>query len=1262
MNIRLAFERYMDFLRIQRRESMLKWCLEIPPGIPNMSLQNYNGPNLTNRTWRQGFLTSSFIQKIMNPHKCTLISFKKHLKLIKRDFTSNTTKFFDNNFDIIVNDDTNDNKIQEEAEKKFSEISDELKYFNNKYPETFTPDIIAKVSKLFNWFYSNRKFELAYKLLQKLTPNYDIFFKFNQYSKMIEVLDKYGKTEDLFQFCETFRYNKIPNIWRKLDRLLSNKYVSHLIELSNTNSFIEAKPLLDNMLLEESPDGLKYFAFRVSSMLYKNADTVSKQQLYNYLLNLDDSLKKYFPPSLISQLFISYQSLVKGDFDSQYKFLEKFMKMHYNPKDINEESYQYKLISALSKDSSSILKFKLWFEYCYNNEELKYDSNIQSIIYLKNNRLQYLPNHFESVLNVSDSKLDKILSVLIYTHSRYDPTSNLTQSLFYLKKSLNLSIHNSDNIGFLKSLTGRKQYNKAATFLEKCLKENPNFESDETLNPILIVLAKNKKWNKLESIYNERYENNKIISKDQYITLFIALSVRPGTNKIMLELWENYLKRGFDPNDQILSSILLCLINNKSYEEALQWFTAYSHYNVELTSKSYGLMLHALSGLKNTEAVFKILDELVKKVIKLPKIIFYPIFNQLSSMGDFKSIETILATYYPKFNIPVEREDSRWIMKCHYHSNRFSLITNNYLEMKDNEILYQDTLLALESSIKFSEVKTFEKIWEKALKIHKFRGDLDINAYIIYMSYWIRKHGPFGIEFKLNEIKKNIKVKEFPTILFNQMIFSCLRTHRPWLTKKILRIALLNNVIPSPKTYSLVLQSNVSMPWIARNSIDETIKILEEFLVHSKKDKFGKLNDDINPMSLKLVIKAVIKYKNIYEARRLFELYVETSRNNLLDNIHILNVELMLLGEEERWVEFDQCYDRYMKLLLKLIEKARFKDKKLMTRFNNDEFNRLDVQRDRYLRSNYDEFEIRNMKDMNVKIPNWIKKAHSDIWIYRLRQLEIAERITEVNDIVRKLLKKGVVFDNRNLNETALFLSQRPNLLEECSYFIDRYILPYHIKNRSFKLMRLRYSTEVIPEMRRNPMYQFNSDVYFEVIKNMSDNFNEKLSIEQRESLLSRMSDSSGKHILRNMDQILKERRHIRSSYLQTKKLRTIFYRGIRSRMKCQTRKAKRNMNMWKVNEVINYRERMDEMKNEISFINKKLRDITSENKDDKNIRRIKQASKENMSLLREKTIIRGRMNLLRKERKKQLDKIVEEHKNIRLKPFTVGTLDLNKI
>lgn len=1168
------------------------------------------------------------------------------------DFNSNQNLEIDE--DLII-----------DTERKYNEICQELTFFDKHSPDTFTPDIITKVYKLFDRLYSNRQYELVYKLLKNVEPNYNVFFKFHQYTKMVYIIDKLGTSTDLYQFCESFRYDKMPNFWRKVEKLKSDENISQLISLYSTVLFNDAEKILNNLLISSAPIGLKIFTFRIASFLYRRFDSKSRIQFYEYLLNLDDSLKCFFSPSLISQLFDSF-CFINNDFDKRYQFIEHFVKLNFDANKTEENAFQYKLISSLSPTISPTIKFKLWYNYCYiKNETLNYERDIYSIIYLKNKRLYNLPKSFENDLNLSDEELSKILTILIYVHGRYDTKSHLGQTFFRLKHKLDLPITRIDKIGYLKNLTNTKQYNKSLNFLKFCMSEDPDFESDETLNPILIVLAKNKNWNQLENIYDQRYEKNEVISKDQYITLFIALSVRPGTTEIILKLWENYLKRGFQPNDQVLSAIIKSLINNKSYEEAIQWFSAYSHYDASLTSKSYGLMLESLAGLHQTEDMFDVLDELANGNFRLLKSIFPPLFKHLAILGDYKSIEVVLNTFYPKFNLSIDRDDTRWIMKCHYHANRFGIIVNSYLkEMQDHDISYKDSLLALESANKYRTVSTFDKVWEKTLKIHKLKGDLDIRAYIPYMSNWIRKHGAFGIELKLNEIKQTLKINKFPTILFNQMIFSSLRTQKPWLTKKIVKIALLNNVTPSPKTYSMILQSNVCMPWIARNSIGETIEILKEFLNNREKDKFGTINDDINPISLKLVIKAVIKYKDIYEARELFDMYIASARDNLLNNIHILNIELLILGEEERWLEFDECYTRYLEILQNLISKAKLTNEKLSQRAAESKgFSRLDVSNDVYLRQNYDEVKIVHYKDHSVQIPNWIKKAHFDIWPYRLKQLEIAKRLNEVINIVDDLIGKGVVFSNKNLNETALFLSNRPEYLELTANFIDKFILPYHIKNKHFKLMKIRNATEHIPGVHNKPYYKFNDSVYFEVMDNLSNSLNEKLTPEQQEQLFASISASPNKYILKNLEQIMKERDHIRSSHLRMTKLRTTFYRKARIRKKIQTKKLKRNMKLWKVDESIDYKAKMKQLLKSMDKIVYEIHQAT--NGDDIDSKRIKSASAKVANLLKEKRYIKNRIQELRSLRKKQLDNIIRSEskvKNGNMKSFKVGRIDFEQL
>ena len=1275
-NIKLAFERYLDFLSIQRRDSMLKWSLEqIPSSLLNpsnsrrsilskLSLLDISTAVLPQQTEisRQGILSPLIFKPLINSTSIpNFSSFKKHIRLIKRDFTSTTTRFFDNNFDAMVDTDLSESQIREQAENRANEIFDELKLFDAQNPETYTPDIIAKASKLYDWLFLNKQYDLCYALVKSVSPNLEIFFKFNQYGKIIETFDKCGTPQDLFQFFEILKYEKIPNLWKTVTRLSEDPDISNLIKLSNVNLFQDARPLIDNLLAGSGKhDGVKNVTLRISATLYQNFDSQSRIQFYDYLMNLSSTLYQYAPPILIAKLFETFQQLNHQQFDEQYNFLEKFVTNHHVGCEVGR-SFPYRLISALSKENVQTLRFKLWFNFCYEKDDLRYDREIPSIIFLRNNKLHYLPKGFENDLGFPSETLSLAFSTLIYTHSKYENNTQFGQILYRLKHKFQLSISKVDRIGYLKALTTAKKYAKANMFLQQCLDEDPSFENDETLNPILIILAKNKNWDKLENIYTERYEHNEIITKDQYITLFLALAIRPGTEKVMLDLWRNYLKRGFEPTDQIISSIIQGYLNIKSYQEALQWFTAYSHYDVKLSSRSYGFMIQALACMNELNSAYKVLDELVNLGTRLHKSIFVPVFVHLAKIGDYKSIEHILTYYYPKFNISVEREDTRWIMMCHYHANRFDIIIDSYLHIPDSVIAYKDSLLALDTAIKFKELKTFEKIWNRAYTIHSSRGDLDISAYVSYMSYWVRKYGGFGLEMKLQEIRNKLAIRDIPTVVFNQMIFSALRTHRPWLTKKIVRISLMNDVVPSPKMYSLILQSNVSMPWVARNSIDETITILEELLSNRKEDKLGKLNDDINPMSLKLVIKSIAKYKSVYEARRLFEMYLDSARNNTRDNIHVCATELLILGEEERWIEFDKVYEEYLDMILKYNDNARLKQAEAtLDEFDTDlEFNRLNRKLVPYLENTYDENKIKRFTDHRVKIPNWIKKSHYDIWIYRLRQLETADKSGEVCEIVESLISKGIVFSNHNLNETALFLSSRPECLEVAAAFIDKFILPYHIKNKSFDKMKLRHKTDKIPGVRREPVYQFDSSVYFDVVKNLSISLDQRLSSSQRESLLESVSYSPNKYILKNLRYLLQERRHIRHNYLRMKKMRTQFYRTRRVQCKARTRKLKMNMSMWRLEESFKYKTKMKDLMKHMKYLTSNIKKISPQRGETIGRKEYKRMQE----LIEKKSVVTKQVNALHKLRKAGLRKLYEEAKRKGgRKTYRVGTVDFSKL
>lgn len=1273
-NIKLAFEKYFDFLSIQRRNSMFEWQIKkLPLSIKETSVYKRCTSLIICRavvlkyqrqTLSRGSPTNRISRSFLTIHSpdFNFASSKEKYSMIRRCFSFTRTRYFDNNNnnDGIINSEMSESLIREDAKTRAREIFEELELFDAKNRETYTPDIIAKVSKIYDWLFVNKQYQLAYELVLKVSPNYDLFFKFNQYGRIIETFDKCGSAYDLFQFFEILKYEKIPNLWKTVSNLSKDSNISNMIKLSKVNLFEEAKPLLDDLLKSGNPyDGVKNFTLRVCATLYQNFDSQSRIELYEYLMNLESTLYSYSPPVLISKLFETFQQLHSRQFDTQYNFLEKFVINHHVGQEIGR-SFPYRLISALSKENVQTLRFKLWFNFCYEGDDLRYDREIPSIIFLRNNKLHYLPKGFENDLNFSPDNLSLALSTLIYTHSNYENNTKFGQILYRLKQKFQLPLTKIDKIGYLKALTTDRKYAKAKLFLQQCMSEDPSFEDNETLNPILIILAKNKNWEKLEKIYTERYEHNEIITKDQYTTLFLALAIRPGTEAVMHDLWKNYLKRGFQPTDQIISSIIQGYVNIQSYQEALQWFTAYSYYDVKLSSRSYGLMIQSLICMNELTSAYKVLDELANLGTRLHKSIFAPAFAHLAKIGDYRSIEHVLTYYYPKFNIPVIRDDYRWIMKCHYHANRFDLIVDSYLELPGDEIEYNDTILALETAIKFKELKTFEKIWKKAYQFHYSRGDLDINAYIPYMSYWVRKHGGFGLEMKLKEIRQKFAIKELPVIIFNQMIFSALRTNRPWLTKKIVRMSLLNDVLPSPKMYSLILQSNVSMPWIARNSIDETITILEELLSNRKEDKFGKLNDDVNPMSLKLVLKSVVKYKSVYEARRLYEMYLDSARNNVQDNIHIRAIELVLLGEEERWVEFDKLYEEYFDTIVKYHDSARLKVADAIAEDLDDlEFKRVNRRTVPYIEKVYDENKIKKFKDPRVRIPNWIKKSHYDVWIYRLRQLETADKLDDTCEIVENLASRGIVFSNNNLNETALFLSSRPECLETAAAFIDKFILPYHIKNKSFEKMKLRYKTDKIPGVRRSPIYQFNSSTYYDVVKNLSISLDQRLSPAQRESLLASASLSPNKYILKNVNFLLKERRHIRHNYLKMKKLRTEFYRENRIRSKARLRKLKRNMSMWRLEESIQYKTKMNELMDEMRYLTHNIKALSPK----KGSRVSKESFKEIQKLHDEKNIVIQQVNALHEQKEIEQKKLMEEsQKRLGRKSYRIGSVDFTKL
>lgn len=1191
-NVKLSFERYLDVKSLQRRQSLLRWSLDTSNEshfVP-LYMRDRGGDSVPAFEPAQDHNTDKSslfnVSMLLNSKLRGLEDVRSHVQRFSRNIASTNTRFFNNNFDMLVNESSDCASVDQDTfksgQKQLRSIQKDLRLFQTA---DYTPDVVKKVNVLFHWLYDNKLYSLAYELVADILPTVDVFFRYQELSAIIVVIDQFGTVDDLLHLSQVYKTKPLPSILKRAKRLGNLKVLVQLGSVKKAladGDFNVAKPLIDNLVTQ--CDGVRYLLFKIIDKALFNS---TSKELKDYIMNTQHV--QYLTPR--THIFI-YDNTQLVDVQARVNHLINVINLHPS-----NENFEYRIYESLAAIKKRAIAFRVWYELHYKqhailNTKLSLGGSYPHLERLHAAKLDLLPKSFSKELQLTRDDYSAILTLLIYTHVEYGKDYAKVKAYYSLKKQLSFSISTTDKLCYVAALVNSKDYDNILTAYEDVMQSA--LESPKLMDDLMVSFARTHKWKEMEQLYLQRFLHSSDISEHQYTALFISLSMRSGSIKFILKLWETFIKAGYSPTDHIICCIIIAFMKSKAYREALQWFSAYSKYKIPLSAKSYALMLNILASTRDTSTAFQLLDTLDQQGKNLKGKFMGSILNQFASVGDYKSIERLLLEYYPKFDIKITNQDTRWILKSHYFANRFSVISKQFWKTTNDDLDYDLTLLALESTIKMKDVREFRAVWERIYPIFKERGELDARIFGLFMAYWVRVYGLFGLEEKLESMKRSLKVTALPTAVYNQMIFSCIRTKKPWLVSKVVQMASGDGVQLTPKTYSLILYAYVSSPWIAEKSVDKCITIIDEILNKKKKDQFGMVDQDLSPVAFKMVVKAIIKQNDVYEARRLFELYLETSTNNLLDNIHVLNVELMLLGEEERWVEFDECYKKYVEILERNMVEAKMLSESHTT-------GKVSVPRSERVRFaefgiHFDDHKIRQ-NNQGAKIPLWLKHAHFDVWQYRLKQLEITESLAGINEEFAKLQSKHIVMSNKNLNETALVLSSKSGLFDETIEFINKNILPWHVKAKSHNWMKLRHGWGGAGMVGvQAPVYHFIPKVYFTVMHNLNVTLEQAMTKDQKDAFLASVNNSFDHNILKNLSTIenTASEGRLRSAQYDTR--RGAFHRHRRRINKLYHKWNARYRYLWQEQEIaMNYNGRALEMREEMNKLGAKLVQLVSE-------------------------------------------------------------------
>lgn len=1215
-NIRVAFDRYLELQSAKRHAGMLRWCLDsIVLDSTAMDTQKQKSMLLP-----------------INPKLSYSSNFigRRIFALWKRRFSIASCKYYNSNYDIMIRRDTSWDEIIGIADQKlatFSSSHDHTKTSKTKY------DFAVKVRTLFDWFYSYNLYGYCYKTLLLIPNPKFCWFTQAHVRKLLHVIDEHGSSDEIFELYKSFPSLQSVSVLTVIKNLRNDSILGPLIVMLESNNAETSLEVLDKLLCNpesKSEPGTFMITIVLSNVLQKFCTDDQKGVLIKRIIQSD--LPKAFYSGLIVHTMYDYTLKSNGVSGAL-----NWMKCIVNSPGVTYKDKDRLIFFALKHGNKNIIySIKLWSDM-FPEVSLNYESIPSEILIMKNRWLFCQTLDFSQLDDASldEDELSRLVSILIYGHTLWGSKEEALRLYFY-KESHILKLETSDKIGKLKCLVRLERYSQALGFLDDCVKEDPVFMSTESYDSMFLSLAKMRKWDRLKDQFDFLYNQEQITTIKEYSVLFMSLASR-GATKHILDLWDTFTKRGYKPNEMILSSIIFGFIRTKSYSKALQWFSAYSYYHVPLGLKSYGLMLNALASTNDFVSCFRLLDEMSAKNLKLTSLQMRPLLKCCALLGDFKGVTKILKKYFRMFDIVVTNSDLRWINWSHYNGNRFGTVIQDYyrrLKMHST-IEYKDTLLALESASKCADPLKFWNLWNRLDKIH---GVMKIDAYIIYMNCYIRCFGLSDIEHELDQIQEVAKCKCLPIKIFNEMIFSCIRKGLPEYTSYILKIALDRGCKPSSKTYSLLLQSNCSSYEYSEKHIDETLQLLNEVLLNRRKDKLGKLDRDLTPMSFKLVIMHVLKFKGVVTARKYFELYVENSKNYLLDDIHILNIELMLLGEEGRWEEFSGCYDRYIALLKNKLKYARL--------HSNSTIYGSRIKRFGYPPcSSINEVPMRTSHSPSLRISSFLKKAIFTVWPYRLRQLEYMEQLDDVNSDIKSLYNDGFIFSNDNLNETALLMSKHYDLIGDAVLFINDYLLPYHLKKIQHGRSKMKYRLEKIP-YKKSPSIYIKEDVFFQIMDNFDSALSTRLTPAQKDALLDSVTFSDSINILQSLRKVISSRKRMNMLTKFSNKIRGRFY-NIRHHTLIGWKRYDTKSFM------LNILDRRIKYRSKESYLKERRKEII------RNLIKENDTSKRSL-LLSKKEKIREELRDLNRKRKSILNDIRKENSGSR--KYNVGNFNLYKL
>ncbi|KAG7829660.1 hypothetical protein KL920_002519 [Ogataea angusta] len=1031
------------------------------------------------------------------------------LQQFKRNISMTNTKFFEHNLKIMAE--------QPSSSKSFKEAHDKVEQYIELKKTNTKNEHDNEKAELFDYLYKNRYESLIVKLFRDSVDKF-AGLKESQFYPLTTIIDKYGTLEDLNSFLEQYSTKKTSHLLRRLDNLNNTREVSAILQFEESHD----ASLLNHI---KGYRGLSLALTKhLRHQIWTSKSPEKKQAMAKAAVDILGSEN-----CDVQFLAEAYRVLRSGDLKNRYKLANQLIDPH-RKKDI---------IFAMLSKTSPIESCYLW---AHEFPDIQLSDQVPRELYILKHRYLFagrLPKHFADHLDLDRAQLDKFISCLIFGYSRWGDHQYVFD-LVKLKNQLGLEISIIDQVGtFLATL----QLDKSKAY--NVFKSLPQEAHRYVVKEVLEMLGRANRWDELNAFFSSLSRLQYTPTLEDYTRMFEALASRGATDQT-LELWEMFLRRGMAPTDRVLQAIIKSHIKKQAYADCLQWFAAYSHFKIPLSPKAYGLMLQALSGTNELVACFQLLDELTKiKNATLKRNNFSGFVSNCAIGGDHKSIETLLSVYYPKFGLTPEAPDFTWILKAHFNSQRYDTVIDIFRKLQADKLdCYGSHEVALLAASRLGNLRTFDALW--ADFSGKYKDELKVESYEPFLIAYCRRRKFNSLVKFMDGLREHYG--KFPSKLLNQVFFQYMRMGNLQNAFGLIGVALSRGVEISSKTYSLVLQAGTDLV------SNFNASLMEELLNNKSKDSLGFAEKDLSPAAFKTAIKCLLNENQTRKARSLFETYIETSSSYFLDNVHILALELMILGKENRWQEFDSCFNRYYSIVRQKIVHARLKNTQVYDKMDDLNF-RLHTGS---TLQTLDEIRLRDRSLKPEAISRYLREAIIDVWPYRLKQLVHQGQLKTIPQAVEQMLADGFVLSSLNINEAALKLSMDPTLVHETVKFIERYLLTDLMRRGRQRFLRLQFkSSATLPPapIRSSPLH------FHLILMNLTKHLKAMPRSEALEVLRS--------PVLAKRDIILRHRSHIQENFnklrlkamLQTsiadkhtrieasKEIRTKRHRYIRSRI-----------------------------------------------------------------------------------------------------------------